>query len=122
MAATRRHSTPAQTSVLYVGLELSWSKWKLAMSPSFGQSPRWKTIEARDRVAFQSELLKAKQRFGLARVVRVPTVAEELQALASRTPATADAFVLRRHSMRASSLVGTCFPLALRDDPPDSNF
>lgn len=65
MAATRGHSTPARTSVLYVALELSWSKWKVAMSPAFGQSPRWKTMKARDLATFQSELLKAKKRFGL---------------------------------------------------------
>jgi len=46
MAATQKHSTTAKASVLYLAFELGASSWKLAMSPAFGQSPRWKTIDA----------------------------------------------------------------------------
>lgn len=65
MAATQEHSTTAQVSVLYLAFELGASNWKLAMSPAFGQSPRWKTIDAGDLAKLRSEILSAKKRFGL---------------------------------------------------------
>src|SRR5262249_25879311 len=65
MAATQKHSTTANASVLYLAFELGASKLKLAISPAFGQPPRWKTIETGDLAKLRLEILSAKKRFGL---------------------------------------------------------
>jgi transposase len=51
---------------LYVAFELGWSEWKLAFSTGLAANTRLRTIKARDTVAFLRELVKAKERFGLA--------------------------------------------------------
>jgi transposase len=53
--------------VIYVAIELSRKKWKLAFSDGKARRARIITIEARDWEAFQREVSKALERFGLAR-------------------------------------------------------
>lgn len=50
---------------LYVGIELSRKKWKLALSDGSVRRARMVTITSRDWEAFGNEIQKARQRFGL---------------------------------------------------------
>jgi len=52
-------------SVLHLAIELSNSKWKLGFTPSFGQKPREKSIDAGDFESLKAEIFKAKERFNL---------------------------------------------------------
>lgn len=54
----------AKGGVLYMALELSLARWKLAFSE--GQRRRERTIEAGDLAALELEIARAKTRFGLA--------------------------------------------------------
>jgi transposase len=63
-AYTGNGSTPG--SVLHLAFELGWTHWKLAFTIGHGQKPRQRTIEARDLVALEQEIAKAKKRFQLA--------------------------------------------------------
>jgi len=51
--------------VLYVAFELGWSEWKLAFSTGPAEAPRLRALRARNLVALQNEIAKAKKRFGL---------------------------------------------------------
>lgn len=62
-AATREEYS--QVAVLYLALELSWTKWRLAFTVGRGQRPRFKTIEAGDLAQLLVEIGLARQRFGL---------------------------------------------------------
>jgi transposase len=50
---------------LYLAIELSRKKWKLAFSDGKARQPRLVTIEARDRQRLKEEIEKAKKHFGL---------------------------------------------------------
>ena len=60
---TATHQTDPTTSaapVLYLALELGWNSWKLAFTTGLGQSPRLRTIPARDLTALAGEIAKAR--------------------------------------------------------------
>src|SRR5579883_641919 len=72
MAATRKqHSTKrnrpaaAKAEVLYLAFELGWNDWKLAFASGPADSPRLKSIAARDTQALLREIGRAKKRFRL---------------------------------------------------------
>jgi transposase len=50
---------------LYLALELSWSKWKLAFASAPAEKPRRREVEARNRAGLLSEIAAAKQKLGL---------------------------------------------------------
>jgi transposase len=52
-------------SVLHLAFELGWTHWKLAFTVGLGQPPRVRTIAARDLVALEQEIAKARKRFQL---------------------------------------------------------
>lgn len=51
---------------LHLAFELGWHEWKLAFTIGHGQTPRLRTIRARDLEALQREIAKAKARFRLS--------------------------------------------------------
>ena len=57
--------TIANTSTLYVALELGCDKWVLASATQAAEKPRFRTVPARSLTKLSEELLKAKARFGL---------------------------------------------------------
>jgi len=54
-----------QAQVLYVALELGERKWKIACTPSIGQAPRLRQLDARDLTQLLVEIRAAKERFKL---------------------------------------------------------
>jgi len=56
---------------LYMAMEMSASKWKLAFGVGRGHRPRMKTIAAGDCVGLLAEIAKAKARFGLEASAKV---------------------------------------------------
>lgn len=54
-----------QAQVLYVALELGERKWKIACTPSMGQAPRLRQLDARDLTQLLVEIRAAKERFKL---------------------------------------------------------
>ena len=68
---TRKQESTGKSAVLYMALELGWSKWKLAFATEAGQKPRQQTIAARDLAALNREIDRAKVRFGLLESTRV---------------------------------------------------
>ncbi len=60
------------SSVLYLGFELSNKKWKLGFSIGLGQKIRIRTIDSGDLRALRLEIQSAKKRFGL--VDKAPVV------------------------------------------------
>lgn len=65
MTTTRELQSTATSIRLHLAFELGWSEWKLAFTIGHGQSPRLRTIRARDREAVLREIARAKDRFGL---------------------------------------------------------
>ena len=51
--------------VLYLALELGWTKWKLAFASGPAEKPRRREVEARDRPGLLVEIAAAKQKLGL---------------------------------------------------------
>jgi transposase len=51
--------------VLYLAFELSQKQWKLGFTTGLGQSPRLRSIAARDVVGLQVEIQLARKRFAL---------------------------------------------------------
>ena len=51
---------------LFLAFELGNKQWKLASTIGLGQAPRLRTITAGDLAQVQAEIVRAKQRFGLA--------------------------------------------------------
>jgi len=51
---------------LYLAFELAESKWKLGFSIGLAQPPRRRSINARDLLTLQDEIILAKRRFGLS--------------------------------------------------------
>ena len=70
-AATHTLSDSTTTATLYMSMELSEAKWKLAFTIGLGQRARKKTIMAGDRPALEREIARAKGRFGLPPECRV---------------------------------------------------
>ena len=58
----KQYSTEAR---LYLAFEMGNSQWKLGFTIGLGQAPRQRTIPAGDLARLQTEVSKAKQRFGL---------------------------------------------------------
>jgi transposase len=69
MKETKQPLTAEHTSktAIYIALELSRKKWKLAFSDAKASRARVVTIEARDWEAFQREVGRALERFGMAK-------------------------------------------------------
>jgi transposase len=65
MSAIRNEQSTTVEVRLHLAFELGWHEWKLAFTIGHGQSPRLRTIRARDVAALQREIAKAKARFGL---------------------------------------------------------
>jgi len=63
--ATRRKEYNTELP-LYLAFELAESKWKLGFSIGLAQPPRRRSIDARDLLALQDEIMLAKRRFGLS--------------------------------------------------------
>jgi transposase len=67
MSATHvPNSTPAADPTLYLAFELGWNTWKLAFTTGIAQSPRTRSIPARDLESLQREIHQARKRFGLS--------------------------------------------------------
>jgi transposase len=64
-AATPKPSTTVLELVLCIAFELGVSEWKMAFSTGLGQQPRHRVVPARDLLAVQVEIDRAKARFGL---------------------------------------------------------
>lgn len=77
MSATHTgDSITVAVPVLYASLELGWGTWKLAFTTGSGQSPRVRTIAARNILGLVSEIADAKRRFGLPDNAKVFTCYE----------------------------------------------
>ncbi len=66
MTATRNDNSTTKTDVLYLAFELGDTEWKLAFTIGVGQSPRFRSMPARDLPRLQAEIALAKKRFGLS--------------------------------------------------------
>lgn len=66
MSPVATQEKPVQAQALYVALELGERKWKIACTPSIGQAPRLRQLDARDLAQLMVEIQAAKARFGLA--------------------------------------------------------
>ena len=75
-AAAQERQVSTVRPTLYLSLELGDAKWKVTSTTGAGQAPRERTIAAADRQAFESELDKAKRRFGLAPECRIASCYE----------------------------------------------
>jgi transposase len=65
MTTTRTVESSSPAIRLHLAFDLGWTEWKLAFTVGHGQSPRLRTTRARDLVALQREIARAKERFGL---------------------------------------------------------
>lgn len=65
MTTTRDRQSTTVVVALHLAFDLGWGEWKLALTVGHGQPPRLRTIRARDLEAFQREIGRAKERFGL---------------------------------------------------------
>lgn len=70
------NSSLGSAPVLYLALELSWGDWKLAFTTGIAQKPRLRTIPARDLVALELEISRAKERFRIPANTAVVTCYE----------------------------------------------
>ena len=66
MSPVATQEKPVQAQALYVALELGERKGKIACTPSIGQAPRLRQLDARDLPQLMVEIQAAKARFGLA--------------------------------------------------------
>lgn len=62
-------NTTTSNNQLYIAFELSNSKWKLAFGN--GMKKRQKTITARDLMALQEEIAKARQKFNMTEDIQI---------------------------------------------------
>lgn len=65
MSSVATREKPVQALSLYVALELGERKWKIACTPSIGQAPRLRQLDARDLAQLTVEIQAAKARFAL---------------------------------------------------------
>jgi transposase len=70
-AAAHEDQPITTASTLYMAMELSEAKWKLAFTIGAGQKAREKTIRGGDRNALEREIQRAKERFGRAAECRM---------------------------------------------------
>jgi transposase len=63
---TRKMNDTPVLGRLYLAFELSEAEWKLGFTVGLGQTPRLKSIQARNVKALQREIEQARERFGLA--------------------------------------------------------
>ena len=66
MTAAYSVNGSTQGGVLYLAFEVGWTDWKMAFTIGHGQKPRQRRIAARDLVALEQEIARAKKRFQLA--------------------------------------------------------
>jgi hypothetical protein len=68
MATAVTHKVEDSNSgmILHMALELSEKTWTVAFTTGLGQKPRIRRVASRDLEALESEIGKAKRRFGLA--------------------------------------------------------
>ena len=64
-AATRNIKYSAFEPVIYLAFELSNIHWRLGFTTGPGRRPRQRTINARDLIALEDEIRRAKERFDL---------------------------------------------------------
>ena len=62
---SKRSEKVVSQPALFVALELSWSKWKLAFASAPAEKPRRREVQARNLVGLQAEIATAKQKLGL---------------------------------------------------------
>ena len=65
MTTTRDAQSTTPAVRLHLAFDLGGTEWKLAFTTGHGQSPRLRTIRARDLAALQREIGRARERFGL---------------------------------------------------------
>jgi len=68
---THKNNDTTILEKLYMALELSNAEWKLGFTVGLGQSPRLRSLEARDLRGLEQEIRLATKRFGLSDNVRV---------------------------------------------------
>lgn len=73
---TQTHPTTPASPALFVALELSKNTWKLGMTLSRAQRPRFRDVDARDTQGLLAEFKGAKERFGLPSDAAVRTCYE----------------------------------------------
>jgi len=56
----------ARSPVLYLAFELGRKQWQLGFTTGMAQQPRERTVSARDLIAAEAEIDRARARFGLA--------------------------------------------------------
>lgn len=61
----RKDESTGEGGVLYMALELGWTRWKLAFTTDGGEKPRLRSVGARDLPALKEEIERSKQRLGL---------------------------------------------------------
>jgi transposase len=61
----RKDESTGEDGVLYMALELGWTRWKLAFTTDGGEKPRLRSVAARDLPALKEEIERSKQRLGL---------------------------------------------------------
>ena len=71
MSATQNLDCNKSEQVLYVALELSENKWKMAMTVGLGQKPRLRDVSGGARWRILMEIRAAKRRFGLGEDAKV---------------------------------------------------
>ena len=59
MTATLNSNVTTKTDVLYLAFELGDNEWKLAFTIGLGQSPRYRSMPARDLPRLQTEIALA---------------------------------------------------------------
>jgi transposase len=69
-AVTPSVTTPFEP-ILCLAFETGATEWKIAFSSGLGQRPRLRTVPARDLGRLRSEIVRAKERFGLPAGARV---------------------------------------------------
>jgi len=62
MTATQSSSIGTCSPVLYLAFELGWNEWKLAFATAPADSPRLRSIGARNLTTLRLEITKAKQK------------------------------------------------------------
>jgi transposase len=75
MTATKRQSTTSDV-ILFVALELGWTKWTLGFGSELGRRPERRTIAARDIGALLNAIERAKRRLDLPADAAVVTCYE----------------------------------------------
>ena len=70
-ATTRHDHQSTEQPTLFLAFELGVKTWKLACTTGPAQRPRERRVPARDLAAVREEIVRAKQRVGVAEAARV---------------------------------------------------